>query len=197
MTRTTTARTAAEASTTDGPDRSRKVPERLHHYAWVTDDQEMTRAFYEDIVGLPLVATWTETGNLMGEGEQGYCHTFFGLPDGSALAFFQFADPRFAERHAPPSAPSPFRHVALLVDDETQLDIAHRARAAGVDAAFVDHGYCRSLYLTDPNGLRLELTVDHPDVDRIAERRRAEAHEDLRRWLAGDHSDNNDWRLTR
>ena len=28
-----------------------------------------------------------------------------------------------------------------------------------------NHGYCQSLYITDPNGLLLEFTVDHPDVD--------------------------------
>lgn len=35
-------------------------PVRLHHHAWVTSDQEMTAAFYEGIIGLPLVATWIE-----------------------------------------------------------------------------------------------------------------------------------------
>jgi catechol 2,3-dioxygenase-like lactoylglutathione lyase family enzyme len=30
---------------------------RLHHAAWVTRDQEATRHFYEDIIGLPLAAT--------------------------------------------------------------------------------------------------------------------------------------------
>src|SRR4051812_42480060 len=28
---------------------------RLHHNAWVTKDQEATRRFYEDLIGLPLV----------------------------------------------------------------------------------------------------------------------------------------------
>ena len=32
-------------------------PRWLHHAAWVTRDQEATRHFYEDILGLPLVAT--------------------------------------------------------------------------------------------------------------------------------------------
>ena len=59
---------------------------RLHHHAYVTTDQEATRRFYEEIAGLPLVATWTEVG----EGQE-LCHTFFGLSDGGALAFFQFA----------------------------------------------------------------------------------------------------------
>ena len=39
---------------------------RLHHNAWVTTDQEATRRFYEDLIGLPLVATWSETDELFG-----------------------------------------------------------------------------------------------------------------------------------
>ncbi len=37
---------------------SQNIPIRLHHNAYVTRDQEKTRQFYEDIIGLPLVATW-------------------------------------------------------------------------------------------------------------------------------------------
>jgi catechol 2,3-dioxygenase-like lactoylglutathione lyase family enzyme len=39
-------------------------PRRLHHAAWVTRDQEATRHFYEDILGLPLVATWAEPASI-------------------------------------------------------------------------------------------------------------------------------------
>ncbi len=37
-------------------------PSRLHHHAYVSADLEATRVFYEDVVGLPLVATWCEAG---------------------------------------------------------------------------------------------------------------------------------------
>ena len=58
----------------------------------------------------------------------------------------------------------------------------------------VDHGYCRSLYTRDPNGLFLEFTVDVDDVDQISSDRRADAHDTLKRWLAGDHTTNNVYR---
>jgi catechol 2,3-dioxygenase-like lactoylglutathione lyase family enzyme len=60
-------------------------PTRLHHTAYLSKDLEATRAFYEDLVGLPLVATWSETDELFGA-ERVYCHFLFGMPDGSALA---------------------------------------------------------------------------------------------------------------
>ena len=66
-----------------------KLPSRLHHNAYVTKDMEATRKFYEDVIGLPLIATWSEADELFGA-LRVYCHCFFGLGDGSALAFFQF-----------------------------------------------------------------------------------------------------------
>ena len=43
-----------------------KLPSRLHHTAYVTKDMEATRKFYEDVIGLPLVATWSESDELFG-----------------------------------------------------------------------------------------------------------------------------------
>lgn len=58
----------------------------------------------------------------------------------------------------------------------------------------IDHGYCGSLYVTNPNGLNLEFTVDHPRANEIAAKRTVSAHEDLRRWLRGDRTTNNERR---
>ena len=55
----------------------------------------------------------------------------------------------------------------------------------------LEHGYCRSLYTEDPNGMLLEFTVDVPHAGDIAADRAQDAHETLRRWLAGDHTSNN------
>jgi len=169
---------------------------RLHHNAWVTRDQEATRRFYEDLIGLPLVATWSETDELFGA-ERVYCHTFFGLADGSALAFFQFADPADQALFGPPMPETPFSHIALKVDGASQDAVAGRLAEAGYTepATFVlEHGYCRSLYVRDPNGLLVELTADHPDADAIAATRAASAHADLATWLQGDHTSNNTYR---
>ena len=64
-----------------------KLPNRLHHTAYVTKDMEATRHFYEDVLGFPLVATWCEKDILFGK-ERTYIHCFFGIADGSAQAFF-------------------------------------------------------------------------------------------------------------
>jgi glyoxylase I family protein len=169
-------------------------PTRMHHYAFVTTDLEKTRSFYEEIIGLPLIATWAEIDHLR-DRDRAYCHAFFELADGSAMAFFQFEDPDQEIPVVPPA--SPFAHIALQCDPQTQREVHNRLRHAGYRAEDVtvrDHGYCVSLYVRDPNGVRIELTADCDEMPEILIRQKATAHETLRRWLAGDHTSNNDLR---
>jgi len=171
-----------------------KIPTRLHHTAYVTRDMEATRHFYEDIIGMPLVATWSEADELFGK-ERVYCHCFFGLEDGSALAFFQFANPEDADLFGPKMPPSPFHHIAVNVDAALQAQVEQRLNGVGHEFYVLEHGYCRSIYATDPNGMILELCADAPEVAEGNERRRASAHADLKRWLGGDHTSNNTFRF--
>jgi len=173
-----------------------KLPSRLHHTAYVTKDMEATRKFYEDVIGLPLVATWSESDELFGA-VRTYCHCFFGLGDGGALAFFQFEKPEDQAQFGPQMPFSPFHHIALNVDAETQKGIEERLKAAGYTepGSFVlEHGYCRSVYATDPNGMIVEFTLDAPKADEINATRRGQAHAELKKWLAGDHTSNNVYR---
>lgn len=175
---------------------SGKLPGRLHHTAYVTKDLEATRRFYEEVIGLPLVATWAEKDMLFGA-ERTYCHCFFGLGDGSALAFFQFADAEDQKLFGPDMPDSPFHHIALHVDAEAQAEIEARIAAAGYvepDTYVLEHGYCRSVYIKDPNGMILEFTCDAPEALKLDAEKRRTAHEELRRWLAGDHTTNNGFR---
>jgi len=172
------------------------LPKGLHHNAYVSRDLERTRQFYEDVIGMPLVATYCEKDELFGA-ERVYCHCFFGMADGSALAFFQFANEEDARLFGPEMPSSPFHHIALNVDAETQAALEQRIAASGYkapDTYVLEHGYCRSVYIKDPNGLTLEFTVDEPSAIAAEQERRASAHGELRRWLAGDHSNNNVYR---
>src|SRR5262249_17363219 len=126
-----------------------------------------------------------------------YCHCFFGLGDGSALAFFQFADASDQKEFGPKMPESPFHHIAMKVDEQTQEGIEKRLRAAKYQEPqmyVLEHGYCRSLYAVDPDGMICEFTVDHPDVAKINATRLKDAHAELKRWLAGDHKSNNMFR---
>jgi hypothetical protein len=56
----------------------------------------------------------------------------------------------------------------------------------------LEHGYCHSLYVWDPNRLIVEFTVDHPEVETINRDQAKKAHSELKRWLGGDHTPNNE-----
>jgi catechol 2,3-dioxygenase-like lactoylglutathione lyase family enzyme len=172
---------------------STPVASRLHHNAFVAKDIEATRRFYEGVIGLPLVATWCEKDVLFGK-QRTYCHCFFALQDGSALAFFQFADADDQAEFGPELPSSPFNHIALKVDGETLTALQQRIADAGYtapDTYILEHGYCRSLYIKDPDGLIVEFTHDAPNAAALNAQRRLDAHSELARWLGGDHTPNN------
>lgn len=171
-----------------------ELPLRLHHHAFVVKDQEINRQFFEDVLGLPLVATWCEkTFHPDFKREIFYCHTFYGLADGGALAFFQFADQdayESARAILPPGGG--WWHIALKVSEASFDELLQRVKAHGLAHRVTDHGYCRSLYLTSPDGLRVEFTVDPANVEAINAHRLADARTELQRWLAGNHTPNNE-----
>ena len=82
---------------------------------------------------------------------------------------------------------------AILITGAGPVGLTMAAELArfGVPVRIIDHGYCLSMYLKTPDGLRLEFTVDAPDADKIAAMRRADAHSELARWLGGDRRTNN------
>lgn len=167
-----------------------RLPLRMHHHAFVVADQERTRHFYEDILGLPLRATWVESTVFRGE-KMEFCHTFFGLEDGSALAFFNFADPTIQARMNTGPQKNLCYHIALSVNADTQRAIEQRCRDAGVETILLDHGYCTSLYVTDPDGLQVEFTVDPANVDEINAYQSRIARQSLAAWQSGDTRPNN------
>lgn len=171
-----------------------EMPSRLHHNAYVVKDLERTRKFYEDVVGMPLVATWCEVAELFGK-ERVYAHCFFALEDSSALAFFQFANADDQAEFGPELPVSGFRHIALKVEAPLMDKILKSVTNSGHDENrfyVLEHGYCRSLYVLDPDDLIVEFCVDHPDYLKINEDVLPKAHSELARWLAGDHTPNNE-----
>ena len=162
-------------------------PTRLHHAAAVVKDLAATRSFYTEVVGLPHVATWCEE---LADG-QSYCHAFFELEDQGALAFFQFADPALYEVNKRPENLSPFQHVAFSASRECKDAIAQRAKDKGIPTQTMDHGYCESLYLSDPDNHTVEITTDHEHAAAGYNARKEAAQADLERWLSGDYTINN------
>lgn len=158
-----------------------KTINRLHHFAYRCRDAAETTAFYEGILGLPLVNV-VKSDYVPSVGEaQVFAHIFFEMRDGSHLAFFDLGDNTASDPS--PNTPAWVNHIALEVDSLDDLaDAKRRLEAAGVEVlGITDHGFIQSIYFFDPNGVRLELTVRTGSEGFHAEARR-NAHQRLADW---------------
>jgi catechol 2,3-dioxygenase-like lactoylglutathione lyase family enzyme len=156
----------------------------VHHSAFRCRDAEETRAFYEDILGLPLKAAFVFEEEPGSGRPLPYMHLFFGLGDGNHVAFFD----------VPGNAkPEKFRmkwgmdlHFAMEVATREEM-LAFKARldAAGV-ACFgpIDHHFVHSIYFYDPNGINVEITVRDANHDAIMAAEAASAHAVMAEWTA-------------
>jgi len=134
---------------------------KLHHAAYRCRDSEQTRAFYEDLLGLPLVAALRLSESHTGRAVD-VLHTFYRLDDGSCIAFFEAPDMPFEFK-----AQHDFDlHIALEVEAPTLAAMRAKAIAAGIETrGVIDHGLIDSIYLRDPNGYVVELSAKHPGHD--------------------------------
>jgi glyoxylase I family protein len=153
----------------------------LHHFAYRCRDAEETRAFYEDLLGLPFVHL--VRGDVVPSIKETcpFVHIFFEMRDGSYLAFFDLGDGVAAEPS--PNTPAWVNHIALEMDSVEEIEAAReRLTAAGLEVRGVtDHDFINSIYFFDPNGIRLELTVRTRDEEWMAEEAKT-AHVKLSNW---------------
>lgn len=131
--------------------------EGIHHFAYKCRNAAETCRFYEEVLGLPLVATLEEKDVLTTTGDRlSFVHFFFEMGDGNYLAFFDFGD----EAAPVPDAKTPrfANHIALRVKNEAALIKAKanlESHGLKVDGP-LEHAFVRSIYFWDPNGIRLE-----------------------------------------
>jgi len=165
---------------------------QIHHHAFACWDSEETRHFYEDTLGMPLIATVVLEDPLRNDGSR-YCHTFFEMANGNALAFVEHTSLLHPKRF---SARSGFHHhVALEVDGDAMVRrYKCKLDAAGVANVLMDHREFLSLRFNDPNGLILEFMADLPSSAGFERTLRASAHSNLQQWLRYRQSW---WRNTR
>ncbi len=154
----------------------------IHHSAFRCRDAEETRAFYEDVLGLPVAAA------LAFEEEPGsgkphpYVHIFFTLPDGNFIAFFDAPDSARTEHFKPGHGFD--RHIAFEAGSEEKLaEWKARLDAAKIPCfGPIDHHFVKSLYMWDPNGLQVEITARTASHDQILQAEAAHARDVLAQW---------------
>lgn len=131
---------------------------RLHHMAFRCRDTEETRAFYEEVIGIPLAAALPIEESKTGRPVRAM-HAFFQLRDGSFIAFFEVEGSpfEFKEQH------DFDLHLALEADEADVERAVAAARARGLEVRGPsDHAFIRSTYFRDPNGYVVELAVKTP-----------------------------------
>jgi catechol 2,3-dioxygenase-like lactoylglutathione lyase family enzyme len=131
----------------------------IHHAAFRCRDAQETREFYEKLVGLEFAgAMYYDKDPETGE-RRPYVHIFFKMTGGDFLAFFDTPESATQDSF---KQKSPYDvHYAFEVNSMQALEeFKQRFVAAGIDVLGpLDHEFCQSIYLWDPNGFMIEFTV--------------------------------------
>lgn len=148
------------------------------HIGLATRDLDRTRAFYQDVLGFePVVADTLR----IREGGQ-LRHLFFDVGRDQLLAFMEARDvPGIpadydAGINRGLGVPAAFYHFAFEAGSEKTVAAKRsQLRKKGVAVTdIVDHGWAKSIYFRDPNGLSLEyccLTRDLVEDDAVMQER--------------------------
>lgn len=145
------------------------LPNGVHHLAICTKNMKEQVEFFTQVVGMELVALYWM------HGVKNTYHGFVKLGDSSSIAFVQ--GPESGEVQAAPGvshaswtagvvAPGAMQHLALNVDtEEDLLTMRDRVRSHGHWVMGpLDHGFCKSIYFTGPEGMMLEFSTSEGET---------------------------------
>ena len=131
----------------------------FHHVAVATRDIEASHRFYSQAMGFELVKA------VAGKTPEGGWskHLFYDTGGDGLMALWDLHDESLPEDWQPALAaglglPLWTNHLAFDARDRGTLEAARdRWLAHGSDVAEVDHGFCVSIYTTDPGGTTWRL----------------------------------------
>jgi catechol 2,3-dioxygenase-like lactoylglutathione lyase family enzyme len=122
----------------------------VHHITIVGSTKQSAIDFWEGVLGMPFVL---EQPNL---GKPDENHLYFDPGDGRLLTVFTNEAREDAGRQAPREIGC-VEHLAFNVSRATFTQAPARLRDRGIDFIQRDRGFMDSIYLHDPNGLKVEL----------------------------------------
>ncbi len=140
-------------------------PIGFHHVAYACRDIHENHHFYGDLLGLELVHT--EVAPL---GDGFFRHVFYDTGDGSCIAFFDLHGVGEQDRENTAVStglgfPVWTNHFAFRSDPARTEDVSKRAKEEGRRVFDIDHGWCQSTYILDPNDILVELCSDTPGFE--------------------------------
>jgi catechol 2,3-dioxygenase-like lactoylglutathione lyase family enzyme len=116
---------------------------------------DATVRFWHGVLGARLVTTLATPA---------FRHYFFEVAPGNTIAFFAYTDQDIDTFAKPAGVPyakaAQFDHLSLsLPDEDALLRLRERLKAHDCEVTdVVDHGFLRSIYFTDNNGIALEAS---------------------------------------
>ena len=141
----------------------------FHHVGLATHNMEATLAFYEDVLGFK-----TKVCDVINPEAGGAIrHAFLDTGHGEMIAFMEFNDVKGIDADFDAGINRGLglgggvMHFAFKANDEADLQARkdhlqeHGVKARGI----VDHGWCKSVYFVDPNGIQLEYCVVTENLD--------------------------------
>ena len=134
-----------------------------HHIALAVSDLAATHTFYTEAMGFELVKAVVGPSDTPGGWAK---HVFYDTGGDGMIAFWELHDPRVPADFDPRISeglglPSWVNHIAFHASDVADLDgKRERWMDHGIDVFELDHGFCRSIYATDPNGILVEWCTD-------------------------------------
>ena len=133
----------------------------IHHVALATRDAKATHAFYTGPMGFRLAKV-----EIAPAGKRGFAkHLFYDTGGGGMIAFWDFHDADLPEGWRTDIAdglglPRWSNHLAF--DASSVEDLHARMRRIldhGHDVTEIDHHWCHSIYVNDPNDILVEFCV--------------------------------------
>jgi glyoxalase family protein len=137
----------------------------LHHITIVGSTKASAVAFWQGLLGMPFIF---EQPNL---GKPDENHLYFDPGDGRLLTVFTDESRTDAGRPAPREVGC-VEHIAFSISRATFTQVPARLRERGIQFLERDRGFMDSIYLKDPNGLKVELACykfETPDGFRDAD----------------------------
>jgi catechol 2,3-dioxygenase-like lactoylglutathione lyase family enzyme len=141
------------------------ITQRIHHVAYRCRDAKQTVDWYRKHLKMDFVLAIAEDNVPSTGAPDPYMHVFLDAGQGNVLAFFELPNSPPMGRDA--STPEWVQHIAFKVDSLATLEeTKKRLEADGIPViGITDHTIFKSIYFFDPNGHRLELSVDTATSD--------------------------------
>ncbi len=120
----------------------------VHHMVLMCSDVEETINFYQGVLGFPLTEIFENRDY------PGSTHFFFDIGNGNLLGFFDFPGLGLGEYA---EVLGGFHHLAISVNPDKHRELKASFADQGIE---IDFDFDTSVYVSGPNGERIELIAD-------------------------------------